>query len=171
MKEMMTKIEDVKITTIDNIQNIKWDEKIETIYPQTIDIPDYSYGRWDNTLDYNVALRNKPTPTTWLQVAIWSITITSTWNKIITWVWFKPKYVTFSYSAVTWLWDWNMTSIAQSWYDPKRLTRITTDCIYIRDATDNVIARAQYVSFNNDWFTINCSFSSANLTVYYTCFW
>ena len=59
MKLTMIKIEDVKIEEIGS-NNVKGTEKIETIYPETINIPTYDYGNSQNTLDYNIALRNKP---------------------------------------------------------------------------------------------------------------
>jgi len=101
---------------------------------------------------------------------MWSFTITSTWTISITWIWFTPKYVKFLYYASTGRWEWEMTSAQMRAYDPKTWWTITTDNIYIRDGGDVVIARTQYVSMDVDWFTINCSCHSANLTVYYTAF-
>jgi hypothetical protein len=43
-----------------------------------------------------------------------------------------------------------MTTTAQNAYDPNTLTRINTDCVYIRDSGSTVIARAQYISMNID---------------------
>lgn len=106
----------------------------------------------------------------WWQFKLWSFTISATGNITITWVWFKPKLIQFSYSATTWKWEWEMTSTEMRAYDPKTLGTLTINCIYIRDSASNVIARATYVSMDNDWFTINCSFTSASLVVYYTAF-
>lgn len=61
MKQTMTKIEEVKVETIESTSQPKWAEVIETIYPETIEVPNYDYGNSQNTLDYNIALRNKPT--------------------------------------------------------------------------------------------------------------
>lgn len=169
MKQTMTKIEEVKVETIESTSQPKGVEKIETIYPEVIEIPTYDYGNSQNTLDYNIALRNKPT-NWWLTIQMWSFTITATWSIAITWVWFKPTYVTFSYSASTWKGEWEMTETQMKSYDPRTLTTVTTDNVYIRDWADAVIARTQYVSMDDDWFTLNCSFRTANLTVYYTAF-
>lgn len=35
--------------------------KIETVIPEYLETPNYDYGRSQEQLDYNVALRNKPT--------------------------------------------------------------------------------------------------------------
>lgn len=107
----------------------------------------------------------------WWQFKLWSFTISATGNITITWVWFKPKLVQFSYSAATWKWEWEMTSTEMRAYDPKTLGTLIINCIYIRDSASNVIARATYVSMDNDWFTINCSFINWTLPVYFTCFW
>lgn len=60
MKQTMTKIEEVKVETIESTSRPKWAEVIETIYPETIESPTYDYGNSQSTLDYNIALRNKP---------------------------------------------------------------------------------------------------------------
>lgn len=38
---------------------IKW--PIEYVTMETVSVPDYSYGNGNEELDYNTALRNKPT--------------------------------------------------------------------------------------------------------------
>jgi hypothetical protein len=50
-----------KIENLENPIKIKWAEKIENIIPKTIKTPDYTYWKSQNTLDYNIAVRNKPT--------------------------------------------------------------------------------------------------------------
>ena len=52
----MIKTEDVKIETIESPTKVG--EKIETIYPETIQVPDYDYGTSQNTLDAWLSLRN-----------------------------------------------------------------------------------------------------------------
>lgn len=129
---------------------------------------DYEY--WWHIQKLRPWIEVKESSSWWWQFKLWSFTISATGNITITWVWFKPKLVQFSYSASTWKWEWEMTSTAMRAYDPKSLITITTDNIFIRNWSDVVIARTQYVSMNNDWFTINCSFTSASLVVYYTAF-
>lgn len=147
----------------------KWTDKIQDVSQEQIQVPNYQYGNNQNTLDYNIALRNKPT-NWWLTIQMWSFTITWTWSIVITWVWFKPTYVTFTYSASTWRWEWEMTETAMKSYDPRTNTTVTSDNVYIRNSSDAIIARTQYVSMDTDGFTLNCSWYSANLTVYYTAF-
>jgi hypothetical protein len=39
----------------------KWTDKIQDVSQEQIQVPDYQYGNNQNTLDYKIALRNKPT--------------------------------------------------------------------------------------------------------------
>ena len=169
MKKEMNKTEAIKQNSIDDTKNIKGAEKIEYIKQNSIQTPTYEYGNSQNTLDYNISLRNKPSAS-WWSFKLWTFTITATWNIAVTWLWFTPKYVEFRYVAATWLWIWNMTSVAQEWYDPKWLAFVSTDCVYIRDAWSVIIARTSYVSLDSDWFTINCTFFASSLAVRYTAF-
>jgi len=164
MKQPMTKIEEDKI---------KWIEKIETVYPETIQLPNYQYWNSQNTLDYNISLRNKPVIESWWKLYIWYFTFNSTWNKVITWVWFKPKLVRFTYnnSWQTWMWSWAMTETYQFAYDINGKLNIQTECIQIRDAWLTAIWRASYVSMNTDWFTINVTRASTTINVNYECYW
>lgn len=59
---MTNEIKTIKPQTLESSSNIKWAEVIETIYPETIESPNYDYGNSQSTLDYNIALRNKPKP-------------------------------------------------------------------------------------------------------------
>lgn len=162
-------INEVKVETIETTSQPKWTEKIETIYPETIPVPDYNYGNSQNTLDYNIALRNKPNNSN--NPKMWSFTITWTWNIVITWIWFKPKLVQFTATNYSWwLWNWKMNSTSQYSFDLKTLTWNNTECIYVRDSSSNVMSRAVYVSLDSDWFTINCTYFASNTTVIYTCF-
>jgi hypothetical protein len=54
----MSKPEDIKINTIWEDTKVKWVEKIETIYPATIELPSYQYWQSQNTLDWPLAIRN-----------------------------------------------------------------------------------------------------------------
>lgn len=138
--------------------------------PKTLDISTQDYWKdyqyWQ--VQEKLKIWREVAGSTWWNIKLWSFTITTTWSIAITWLWFKPSYVKFLYYASTWRWEWEMSSTQMRAYDPKTLTTITSDVIYIRDWASSVIARAQYVSMDSDWFTINCSFTTANLVVYYT---
>ncbi len=48
--------------TLDSTPTYSKDEvKMETITPEFVPLPNYDYGNKEETLDYNVVLRNKPT--------------------------------------------------------------------------------------------------------------
>lgn len=110
--------------------------------------------------------------TAWWVFSIWTFSFNSTWNKTITWVWFRPKLVMFSVNITTrsWCWqmtdDWNQNSISFNdwiWF---------SECIYIRDWSGTLSWRAVYVSMNTDWFTINVTHSSwTTVYVNFTAFW
>lgn len=113
----LTMTNEVKVETIDSNSTIKWTEKINTIYPETIQVPDYDYGNSQNTLDYNIALRNKPNPSYALiewnstqsipdniqtQVTILSVVITND-----TWLTWTANQITINsawmYNIVAWV--------------------------------------------------------------------
>ena len=106
---------------------------------------------------------------TWWNIALWSFTITWTWNISVTWVWFKPKAVRFDVcDQSTSAWTWVMTTTSQYAINFALWTQITTQCIYYGSW---IKARAVYVSMDNDWFTINCTFFAATTYVNFTAFW
>lgn len=146
------------------------DVKIETIYPETLEMPSYDYWVHQNQLDYNVALRNKPT--WWWQFKIWTFNITATWNISVTWIWFQPKLVKFTVWDSSWnvwnVWIWSMTETSQQCMNIINSSHITSQCIYYWNP---VKARAVYVSMDTDWFTINCTYFWANSYVLYECYW
>lgn len=152
------------------MEKIPKEYKVETLPEVTNEFwKDYQY--WWPIQKLRPWIEVKESSSWWWQFKLWSFTLTATGNTSIIWIWFKPKLVQFSYSATTWKWEWEMTSTEMRAYDPKTLWTLTINCIYIRDSASNVIARATYVSMDNDWFTINCSFLSWTLPVYFTCFW
>lgn len=56
-----TKIEETSVETIaDAGKTPKGEEKIESVSIPTVDVPNYEYGQSQNTLDFQLALRNKP---------------------------------------------------------------------------------------------------------------
>lgn len=105
----------------------------------------------------------------WWNISLWSFTITWTWNISVAWVWFRPKAVRFDVcDQFTSAWTWIMTTTSQYAINFALWTQITTQCIYYGNW---VKARAVYVSMDNDWFTINCTFFAATTYVNFTAFW
>ena len=104
------------------IQTPKGQEKIQTITPEVLKVPDYDYWLSQNTLDAEVSLRNN--------IAWKSKTLIFTrpssdgsWTQSFEWFWFKPTNYTIdayynwttdhdSYS--TWWYDWT-NSIYYRW--------------------------------------------------------
>lgn len=151
-------------------EKIKGAEKIETITPETIDVPDYQYGNWQDTLDAEIALRNNNS-SWWSSIKIWTFTLTSTWSKVITWVWFTPKRV----KLIAWDNSWNPSYVSiwtmnNNWeqYSLNMQTSAidSTRCIHMWTK-----AWAVYVSMDSDWFTINCNYWTNTAYVTYECFW
>lgn len=53
-------MDDNDIIKQENIEQ-KPNKEIEYVQLETVKLPDYSYGNGNTTLDYKVAIRNKPT--------------------------------------------------------------------------------------------------------------
>jgi len=164
MKQQMTKTEEVKIETIDN--QIKVWEKIETIYPETIQTPDYSYWTNQNTIDWQIAIRNLST--WWWKYFTWFIQLSTAWTFTIAWVWFIPKMIKFDviWTGMSWgsWYNWNNRCIAYySWatldYSNSRCFRLTSsDWLWYIE------------SVNSDWFVLNYNWwTTANIQ--YQCYW
>jgi hypothetical protein len=171
MKLMMIKNEIVKVETLDNKSEVRWTEKIETIYPETIDIPNYQYGNNQNTLDYNISIRNKPI--SWSNYKIWTWTFTTTWSLSITWLWFKPKLVEiFCNNSASWFcqWKWDWTSQFVSYFDTNNAWFSTNYIIWYRNAWSTV-AQWTLTTLDNDWFTLNISYLLTTTTYSYICYW
>ena len=163
----MTKIEEVKVETIEDTKQLKGTETIETIYPETIDLPTYDYWKSQNTIDANISIRNI---NWWWKVKAWYVSIPSWYTDYaITWIWFKPKaiqVVVHSWNKVAW---WSADDI---WWT------IQQQCIYADSWAfseqnwrlfrfDN-INRWYLVSFDSDWFTVK---SELNAVMIWTAFW
>ena len=102
------------------------------------------------------------------QFKLGSFTITATGNISVTWVWFKPKMVRFDVcDQLTSAWTWVITTTNQYAINFALWAQITSQCIYYWSW---VKARAVYVSMDNDWFTINCTYFANNTYVNYTAF-
>ena len=174
----MTKIEEVKVETIEDTKQLKWAEKIETIYPETLEVPTYDYWFSQNTIDWEVAIRNLPT--WWGKYFVWSSSRNSwaTWNQVITWVWFKPKLVlinaiiaTTPWGASWGQWDW-ITQYCSFTYQDSGNQNIWSYTSKIINAETNIYTdRATLVSLDNDWFTLNWSQINQWCNFQYQCFW
>lgn len=176
----MTKTEEVKIETIDN--QTKVGEKIETIYPETIETPTYDYWNSQNTLDYNVALRNKPTWWSHYKVLTWNYTANYTW--IITETLdFTPKLIEFTFFPnTTWsTWsDWQIDSIQKSCLARKYefTTNIIqqefrpTDSFFIQEFVSSSVCNG-VVNIIQNWFTIQAASNTFSIDLKWIakCFW
>lgn len=173
MKTLMIKEQEI----IWNNKKEKGVEKIETITPEVIETPNYDYWYSQNTLDYDVALRNKPS-WGWANVKTLIFNRLSTvWTGVqsFTWFWFKPT----NYTIQAW-YNWLASNIEFSvwWYD-----WTTEQCMYIDSGsswTSNYSLRvkdwtnrtsALFSSFDTDWITLNFNFSDININLMITCFW
>jgi len=171
----MTKIEQTKNETLDNQIQV-W-EKIETIYPEIIQTPDYGYWVNQNTIDWQVAIRNLNN--WWWKYYCWSfVSPLSVWNYSITWIWFKPKMIIFQaiYSSNNGSMSWWQTNWVNSWaffhfylnwtpyYD------LTSAVIYVRNSSGTTTS-ASFVSCDNDWFTINFLNAWFKSNIHYQCYW
>jgi hypothetical protein len=95
----------------------KWFDFTNVVKPEIIEIPDYSYWQSQNTLDYNVSLRNKPNPVqtnyTWTSLRFIdfnytnssskSILVSATVNCYVS----RPNWV--AYVVAVWAWTTTYT--------------------------------------------------------------
>jgi hypothetical protein len=133
----------------------------------TLEIPDYSYGYNNESLDYN-RLRNKPSWWGWL-VKTWYASIPGWYTDFaITWVWFTPKalHITVQTSgkAAWWFAHTDGTSITQ-WctYSPGSWFSYSNIRLFRFDWTNVWLL----VSFDADWFTVK---SDLACTMIWSCF-
>ena len=113
------------------MSEIIWDKEkgfdfTETITPEVIQTPTYDYWNSQNTLDYNVALRNKPSVSWWVWnnwaysfvIANWSATNVTT-TLPLKW-WFNWWWVVLNDTANNWIkvteaWLYYITAQASFW--------------------------------------------------------
>jgi hypothetical protein len=173
----MTKIEEVKNETIDN--QIKVWEKIETIYPETIQTPDYSYWTNQNTIDWQIAIRNL---STWWWQYYCEFKTKSSWIWVVsyTWIWFTPKLVkiTATYASSKWSQSfWVATTTANqsaiwNFFNPDWTTTYSTwEIIQVRnnDSSSRVYGILQ--SIDTDWITINFTRCDMSCQFQLECYW
>lgn len=159
---------EIKIETIDNQSK----PDIEYITPEYLETPNYEYWFNQQPLDYEKALRNKPT--SWLRVKLGATTITSTWTLAITWIWFRPKLVNIiSNRSANWIsignsdWVSQFVDYIDDWWGAW-----TSNSLIInhRDAWSTK-CQASLTSLNADWFTLDVTFLSVNTDIKYICYW
>lgn len=152
-------------------KTIKGTEKIETVYPDTIKLPDYDYWLSQNTLDAELALRNNDSSWWWTVIKNYSRSSTDwTWVESYTWFW-TIKYLEIHAwfdSSIAWerwsrgYWDW--TTITWVYvYDSTSLP--TTSILRISDWVN--LTKATTVTLITDWFSIDFtdSYYDAKFTV------
>lgn len=115
------------------------------------DTMDYQYGATKQQLRPWIEVEKS---SWWWSPKIWSFTFSTTWNIVITWVWFKPSLVRFSvWDNSVWVGTGAMTSTSQFSVNYSAWSTYWIQCIYYGNP---VRARCEYVSMDTDWFTINC---------------
>ena len=165
---------------------IIWDKEkgfdfTETITPEVIQTPNYDYWNSQNTLDYNIALRNKPT-WWWSKTLIFERPASVwTWLQSFTGFGFTPKNYTIQATRTDitatwypcfsdWCFDWTTEIIRQvaDWY-----SRILTNTIIRLFYTNQWWWKtsATHSSLDSDWITLNFDFSDENCYLVITCFW
>lgn len=156
-------------------QNI-WVDKIPNEY-KTVEVDETIKDYWKDFQYWWAIQKLRPwvevlnKPTWWSNIKIWYFTFNATWNITITWVWFKPNLVKFTFcDQVWWMWVWAMTWTYQYAFDFNSKTQIQTQCIYIRNSWWTAIWRAVFVSMNNDWFTIDITLATTIIHVNYECY-
>lgn len=170
----MPKIEDVKIEAIWEDTKVKGVEKIETIYPETIELPNYQYWQSQNTLDYDLALRNKPS--WWWQIKTWILAnINTNWSIVVNTVWFLPKLIKFTAIYSNWassaisIWHY-CNGVNNSVVSYENAADFSSNSRCFRLWWTNWLWRVTAV--DNTWFTLNVSNSWwISYTVLYECFW
>lgn len=142
----------------------KWTEKFEKVELETIEIPDYSYWNWQNTLDAPLALRNL---SSWINAPTWIFTVTWLWTTTIN-LWFKPKCVQ--------ILSWN--NVANSWPSTWWFSETNNFCISNRNGAwifSNIkciyvawtgVQYWWYWTITDTWFTITIDFRGSGVPWY-----
>jgi len=177
MKIAMTKIDEVKIETINNSINIKWVETIENITPEILETPTYEYWQSQNQLDYEISLRNKPTTTPY----IWYSFITSSTTSITLTPWFRVKSWLIFGKHSTWIphcyWWFNI----DSWWTITKWVHTTSDNAsynfwidisqWLRIETATAKTTLRPTSYNDTQITFTCDYNWIDTYFTYTLFW
>lgn len=167
-------IKPIENKTLDNNKDV-W-VKIETIYPENIQTPDYDYWLSQQTIDWPIWIRNL---SSWWKAKTLIFTRLAsvwTWNQSFTGFWFTPTNYTIqawenssssTYAVYTaWWYDWTTEQCVffdtgSSW----------TATYSMRLKTATLRTSANFVSFDADWITLNFNYSEINWYIMITCFW
>jgi len=129
-------------------------------------------------------LTDKPTIPTWTQFYTWSDSHWSTGNKVITWVWFAPKYInliatfaSWDRSVISWWmaqWSETWRTIYQhqnTWWEKVSWTSFNTSRIINLEWNDwsNNDIYATISDWWSDGFTLNFTTADATCNFIYTC--
>ena len=141
---------------------------------------EYLYGKSDERLK-QIQIQDASTLVSWF--FCWSATRTTgawTWNQIVTWVGFKPKYIQIEAILTSWAWanvfsewrsDWIQTNLTWfnwiGWRFQANWLIASNPIISIYNTGSTA---ATLVSFNADWFTINWWIIWDWITFNYECF-
>ena len=128
---------------------------------------------WER-IDYN-SLKNLPT-IPWTQVKSWQLSISTTWTKTVTWVWFTPKFISFIADNNT-----SMSKMETDWtfnnwfriYEFSWTTRYdgTNRAVHLFNETWNQFLLADLDSIDSDWFTLDATQVDFTEWVRWTCIW
>lgn len=156
------------------IINKDWEQVLE------ISTPDIEVKYWVNT----------PQLRTWVEVLwwswwlfyIWNDSLSSTWNKIISWIWFKPKYIEIYARMLSW-WENSYSNWYSDWLNNFCILYFWdnlynwwsgysgTNIIELYWNTSWYEVEAQLISLDNDWFTLSCTSRDVSNIFIYKCFW
>ena len=152
----------------------KWAEKIETVYPDTIVLPDYSYWNWQNTIDANISIRNLSTFTKVKSKAIQNNSLTTI---SYTWIWFKPTSIECNHYVANWT-NWNFWYAFYEWWIYNAYTWYgwwtSSPWDFIASwQSPSWFINAKLGSFDNDWFTLTYTWwwTPPTLNMVFKCFW
>lgn len=172
-------IKPIENRTIDNNKDI-W-VKIETIYPENIQTPDYDYWLSQQTIDWPIWIRNLSTWWNAKTLIFTRLASVWTWNQSFTGFWFTPTSYTIQATRTDvtttwypcfsdWAYDWTTEVIRQvaDWY-----SRVTVNRIIRLFYTNQWwwVTAANHTSLDADWITLNFDLSAENCYLVITCFW
>ena len=164
----------VKIETLTNRIKSRDTKKIDTFKINNIN-DSKEYWVWKNTINAESALRNNTDQSEQIKMKSGSINLNSGTTQI-TWIWFRPKYISAQVRSISkWIsfgdaymdWD-NMIQKCLAVYPDIIDGKISTDYSLSRLFRTSWSDTWSLVSFNEDGFTINSSFS---WVMFYNCIW
>lgn len=156
-------------------KTIKWTEKIETVSPDYIEVPDYSYGNWQETLDAGIALRNNNVVPTWATVikTVYKWAGSWTWFETITWLWTVTSCEVYAWEDDEISWErWsrsvsNPTPAGSLWiFVQDNKSKTTNRIIHVQNVAAWTSTLAYIEEYVTDWIKFN--FATDDKSIYYT---